>query len=89
MHDLESMLDDPHLVATNMFPVVDHPTEGAIRNMKVSATWSETTVAPSRLAPQLGQHSAEILREAGMTADDIRALARDGVIKMPPEPPQD
>ena len=89
MHDLESMLDDPHLVATNMFPVVDHPTEGAIRNMKVSATWSETTVAPSRLAPQLGQHSTEILREAGMTADDIRALARDGVIKMPPEPPQD
>ena len=29
MHDLESMLEDPHLVATNFFPVVDHPTEGS------------------------------------------------------------
>ena len=52
MHDLESMLHDPHLVATNMFPVVAHPTEGAIRNMKVAATWSETPVAPMRLAPR-------------------------------------
>ena len=28
MHDLESMLEDPHLVATDFFPVVEHPTEG-------------------------------------------------------------
>jgi len=35
MHDLESILQDPHLVATNFFPVVEHPTEGPIRNMKV------------------------------------------------------
>lgn len=89
MHDLESILDDPHLVAANMFPVVEHPTEGAIRSMKVSATWSETAVAPSRLAPLLGQHSAEILRDAGMSAEEIATLTRDGVIKMPPEPPQD
>lgn len=89
MHDLESILDDPHLVAANMFPVVEHPTEGAVRNMKVSATWSDTPVAPSRLAPLLGQHSAEILQEAGMSADEIAMLTRDGVVKMPPEPPQD
>ncbi|MDB5484879.1 MAG: L-carnitine dehydratase/bile acid-inducible protein [Tardiphaga sp.] len=89
MHDLESILDDPHLVAANMFPVVAHPTEGAIRSMKVSATWSETPVAPSRLAPLLGQHSAEILRDAGMSAEEVATLTRDGVIKMPPEPPQD
>ena len=89
MHDLESMLEDPHLVAANMFPVVDHPTEGAIRSMKVSATWSETPVAPTRLAPLLGQHSAEILHDIGMSAAEIATLARDGVIRMPPEPPQD
>lgn len=83
MHDLESILHDPHLVAANMFPVVEHPTEGAIRNMKVAATWSGTPVAPTRLAPLLGQHSVEILRDAGMSADEIATLARDGVIKMP------
>jgi crotonobetainyl-CoA:carnitine CoA-transferase CaiB-like acyl-CoA transferase len=83
MHDLESMLQDPHLVATDFFPVVDHPTEGPIRNMKVAATWSETFADPTRLAPRLNQHGAEILREAGFSADEIATLERDGVTRAP------
>src|SRR3979411_1675138 len=63
MHDLESMLQDPHLVATDFFPVVDHPTEGRIRNMKVAATWSETSVEPTRLAPRFNEHGTEIWPE--------------------------
>src|ERR1700709_1626276 len=61
MHDLESILQDPHLVETNFFPVVDHPSEGPIRNMKVAAAWSETSVEHTRLAPRLNQHGDEIL----------------------------
>ena len=78
MHDLESILRDPHLAAANFFPVVDHPTEGPIRSMKVSATWSETPAEPKRLAPRLNEHGAEILREAGYSDDEIAALVRDG-----------
>jgi crotonobetainyl-CoA:carnitine CoA-transferase CaiB-like acyl-CoA transferase len=78
MHDLESILQDPHLVATGFFPVVDHPSEGKIRSMKASAQWSETSVEPSRLAPRLNEHGLEILREAGFSADEIAALVRDG-----------
>jgi len=89
MHDLESILQDPHLVATGFFPVVDHPTEGRIRNMKVSATWSETSVEPTRLAPRLNEHGAEILHEAGFSADEIEALVRDGVTRAAPATPQD
>jgi crotonobetainyl-CoA:carnitine CoA-transferase CaiB-like acyl-CoA transferase len=83
MHDLESILQDPHLAAANFFPVVDHPTEGAIRSMKVSATWSETPAEPMRLAPRLNEHGAEILREAGYSADEIAALVRDGATMSP------
>jgi formyl-CoA transferase len=80
MHDLESMLQDPHLAATDFFPVVDHPTEGKIRNMRVAATWSDTPVEPAaRLAPRLNQHGEEILRGVGYSADEIAALVRDGV----------
>src|SRR6266436_727340 len=86
MHDLESILQDPHLVATDFFPVVDHPTEGPVRNMKVAATWSETFADPSRLAPQLNQHGAEILREAGFSTDEIATLERDGVTRAPHSP---
>jgi formyl-CoA transferase len=81
MHDLESLLSDPHMVATDRFPVVDHPTEGKIRSMKVSANWSETPVEIERLAPRLGEHSAEVLREAGYSSDEIAAMVRDGVTK--------
>jgi crotonobetainyl-CoA:carnitine CoA-transferase CaiB-like acyl-CoA transferase len=81
MHDLEGMLADPHLVATGYFPVVEHPTEGPIRSMKVSARWSETAAETTRLAPRLNQHGEEILREAGFTADEIAAMVSDGVTK--------
>jgi crotonobetainyl-CoA:carnitine CoA-transferase CaiB-like acyl-CoA transferase len=83
MHDLESILQDPHLAAANFFPVVDHPSEGPIRSMKVSTTWSETPAEPMRLAPRLNEHGEEILREAGYSADEIAALVRDGVTKSP------
>ena len=82
MHDLESLLEDPHMVATGVFPVIDHSTEGRIRSMTPSARWSETKVEPSRLAPRLGEHSAEILREAGFSADEIAAMVRDGAAKV-------
>jgi crotonobetainyl-CoA:carnitine CoA-transferase CaiB-like acyl-CoA transferase len=81
MHDLESILQDAHLVATGFFPVVDHPSEGRIRSMKASAKWSETPSEPARLAPRLNEHGAEILCEAGFSADEIAALVRDGVTR--------
>jgi crotonobetainyl-CoA:carnitine CoA-transferase CaiB-like acyl-CoA transferase len=81
MHDLETMLADPHLVATDYFPVVQHPSEGPIRSMKVSAKWSETRAETMRLAPRLNQHGGEILREAGFTADEIASMVRDGVTR--------
>jgi crotonobetainyl-CoA:carnitine CoA-transferase CaiB-like acyl-CoA transferase len=84
MHDLETLLQDPHIVATDVFPVTEHPTEGRIRNMKVSARWSETKAEPQRLAPRLGQHGEEILREAGFSPDEIAAMARDGVTRLAP-----
>ena len=78
MHDLESILEDPHLVATGFFPVVDHPSEGKIRSMKSSVRWSETPVEPSRLAPRLNEHGSEILKEAGYSTEEIANLVRDG-----------
>lgn len=84
MHDLESLLDDPHLAATGYFPIVTHPSEGPIRTMKVSASFSDTPAAPERLAPRLGEQGAEILREAGYSADEISGLVRDGVTRPAP-----
>ena len=82
MHDLESLLEDPHMVATGVFPVIDHPTEGRIRSMTPSARSSHTKVEPRRLAPRLGEQSPETFSEAGFSADEIAAMVRDGAAKV-------
>ena len=85
MHDLQGILNDEHLVATGFFPVVEHPTEGPIRSMKVSASFSETVAEPVRLAPRLNEHGAEILQEAGFSRENIETMIRDGVTRPSPE----
>ncbi|MGM4892439.1 CaiB/BaiF CoA transferase family protein [Tardiphaga sp. 839_C3_N1_4] len=81
MHTLESMMQDPHMLATDFFQQVEHPTEGAVRNMKVAATWSKTPVDLSRLASHLGEQNAEVLAEVGYTPDQIEKMHKDGVLK--------
>lgn len=83
MHDLVSILSDPHLVATEFFPTVEHPSEGKIRSMRTAATWSETPAEPTRLAPRLGEQSEDVLREVGYSPDQIAQLVKDGVTNRP------
>jgi len=83
MHDLVSILSDPHLVATEFFPTVEHPSEGKIRSMRTAATWSETPAEPTRLAPRLGEQCEDVLREVGYSPDQITQLVKDGVTNRP------
>lgn len=78
MHTVDSLLADPHLQSVGFFNVVDHPSEGAIRTMAVPSSWSRSSPEITRQAPRLGEHSAEVLAEAGYSADDIRQLAESG-----------
>ena len=80
MHDIESVLQDPHLVETGFFRVVEHPTEGRIVSMAVPAQWSRTPAAPERLAPRLGEDGPEVLSEAGFMADEITDMTEQGVL---------
>lgn len=81
MHDFESVFEDPHLVATGFFRPVDHPSEGHIRDMAISAKWSRTVAEPKCTALRQGEHGAEILREAGYSAGEIAALVDRGVLR--------
>lgn len=79
IHTLDSLIDDPHLAAIGFIRTVEHPTEGPIRSIGVPTTWSETQPAPPRPAPKLGEHSVEVLREAGYADAAIDALVAEGV----------
>jgi len=79
MNSLQDILADPHLAATGYFAGVDHPSEGSLRAMRVPSEWSETPPEYRRHAPRLGEHSREVLREAGYTDATIDELLAEGV----------
>jgi crotonobetainyl-CoA:carnitine CoA-transferase CaiB-like acyl-CoA transferase len=85
MHTMDSLMDDPHLKATGFFEQQQHPTEGAIRSMRAPARWSRTQPRQRSFAPRLGEHSEELLREAGYGADEVAALRERGVTTTQPE----
>ena len=75
---LEQILVDPHLKDIGFFETIEHPSEGKIINMKLPNKLSRGARTDFRPAPLIGQHSAEILREAGFSDADIAALVQSG-----------
>lgn len=80
MHTFQSVMEDPHLVATDFFRRDEHPTEGPIRAMEVPARFSRTATAAGHPAPRLGANGADVLAEAGFSADEIAALRVSGAL---------
>ncbi|GGF69001.1 CoA transferase [Azorhizobium oxalatiphilum] len=80
MHDLESILDDPQLTATDFFQLMEHPTEGTVRVMRMPTEWSATPAEIGRLAPAKGADGEEVLRQSGFDADEIARLKADGIL---------
>ena len=79
-HTLDSLMEDPHLNEVGFFQRIDHPTEGSIRNMRLPNKTSFSPRAQVQGAPKLGQHSVEVLQEAGLDARAIEALIQNGGI---------
>jgi crotonobetainyl-CoA:carnitine CoA-transferase CaiB-like acyl-CoA transferase len=79
MRTLEGVLEDPHLNAVDFFRLDDHPSEGKVRNMRSPTTWSATPLGPIRPAPRLGEHSREVLREAGYDEGAVERMIADKV----------
>lgn len=81
MNTLDDILADPHLAAINFFAEHDHPTEGRIRTTAPPSEWSKTPLSYRRHAPGLGQHTREVLLEAGLSRETIDALINDGAAR--------
>ena len=84
--DLETLLTDPQLEATGFWQIVDHPSEGALRVPSIPTTYSRTPGEIRRLPPRLGEHSLEVLREAGFAEAEIDAMLASGATSVAPSP---
>jgi crotonobetainyl-CoA:carnitine CoA-transferase CaiB-like acyl-CoA transferase len=82
MNSVEDVVNDPHLTRSGFFSTEDHPSEGELRAMRTPTSWSASQPGVPRPAPRLGEHSAEVLREAGYSDSEIAELVRKGVTKL-------
>ena len=78
VNSLEDLLGDPHLAGREIFRRVDHPSEGDILEVGPAARFSRSPSAVRRPAPLLGEHTVQVLREAGLDEAEIDVLLRDG-----------
>jgi crotonobetainyl-CoA:carnitine CoA-transferase CaiB-like acyl-CoA transferase len=78
VNTLEDLMSDPHLVETGFWQFTDHPTEGRLRMPAFPVNFGGTPVENRRHAPRLGEHTEDVLREAGLSAEQIRQLTESG-----------
>ncbi len=83
VNTLDELVDDPHLKATDFWQTSEHPTEGTIRMSKPPVNFSKTPAEIRRPAPRLGEHSVEVLQEAGYTDREIEAMLQAGTTFAP------
>ena len=81
--NLDALIDDPHLAAVGLLQTIDQPGEGPVRLVGPAATWSATPPSIATPAPRLGEHGAEILREAGFGENEIERLTQAGALVAP------
>jgi crotonobetainyl-CoA:carnitine CoA-transferase CaiB-like acyl-CoA transferase len=81
VNTLDGVLDDPHLKEVGFWQELDHPTEGKLRMTKFPVNFSGTPAENKRHQPRLGEHSTEILLEAGLSQGEIDAMISEGTTK--------
>jgi formyl-CoA transferase/CoA:oxalate CoA-transferase len=76
VRDVPDALSDPQLAARNMIEAVEHAAAGTLKVLGVPIKLSETPGSVRTAPPTLGQHTAQVLAEIGMTLAEIDDLRR-------------
>jgi crotonobetainyl-CoA:carnitine CoA-transferase CaiB-like acyl-CoA transferase len=85
---LADLVADPHLNAVRMFESLDHPEAGPIRRTRRGPKLGSAAASELRRPPSLGEHTHEVLEDAGFSEDEISKLIESGAARAAraPEP---
>jgi crotonobetainyl-CoA:carnitine CoA-transferase CaiB-like acyl-CoA transferase len=77
---ITEMHEDPQTLAREMVTEVAHSRIGAVKTLGLPIKLSETPGGVRQGAPVYGEHTREVLAEAGYTAGEIAALIEAGAV---------
>ncbi|PVY80036.1 crotonobetainyl-CoA:carnitine CoA-transferase CaiB-like acyl-CoA transferase [Cupriavidus alkaliphilus] len=77
---LDDLQDDPHLAATGFFETAEDPAMGTLRFPGAPVRFDGQR-APLAVPPRLGEHTRDVLAQAGLGADEIEQLQRSGAVR--------
>jgi len=80
VQNIAEVLADPQIIARGMLLEQDHPVLGKIKLPNLPFRFSGCDTSPTCVAPEMGQDNREIAQSLGMSADEIDAMVRDGVL---------
>ncbi|MEO8457339.1 MAG: CoA transferase [Chloroflexota bacterium] len=78
--DYRSIPDDPQVIANDMLTTLQHDTYGELKFVATPVKLSATPGTIRSPSPEFGQHTEDVLIEAGYTWEEIGALRESGAI---------
>jgi len=84
IYNIAQMLDDPQTRERGMVAETHHPVFGTLRTIGNPVKLSDTPWQLRELAPRLGEHTDEVLVEAGYSDQEIAQLRAAGIVSGPP-----
>ena len=80
VRDLDQLFSDPQIIERAMVVALDHPVAGLIRQLGVPIKLSDTPGAVRTPPPLLGEHTETVLRELGLSMEEVEHLRQSGAV---------
>lgn len=80
VNEYEDMLEDEQVKYNHAILTMEHPEAGQVKVVGHANKYDGESVTIRRLPPELGEHTAELLIEAGYSDDEIKEMSLNGDI---------